>query len=252
MALNINSINNRIPSEHGLNYRVTNNFIDESAPSQIYCVKQSVTTSDTPVDIIDQSYYFGSIGEAMQMSSSSDSDTMMMAVYYYVDINAEEPSIEIVTLNGRTPVTLNNNIYRISRIVCANALNQGTVYLYKSGSSVSNGVPSENILCCVKSNIGFSQQSYLYIPKGWTAYLISMNISGTQSTDNSHNIKAYRLFANGLKYEVQNLNLYRDMIYEEHLAPGITENSTYILNIKKSNILSSSTCTILYNFILLR
>lgn len=249
--MNIVPIDSGVSLCYGLDYRLDRFNIEEATIQQIYAVRQNLSSSDTAIDVID-TYYFPSSAETVQLSSSNNSDTMLFAVQYYASSSDTEPSTTTVTLTGQTPVTLGVSVYRIARIAAASTVNAGTVYMYKSGTSVTAGVPSGNILCAAAANIGYSRQSFLYIPYGWNAYLISIKAFSNASTSNAINLTAYRTSsANTLP--VQDIQINDSFIcLEENGAPAIPQNTIYRIVANKASALSTTKLTILYNFVLFR
>jgi hypothetical protein len=263
MSLNIVNINRNTPLNYGLEYRIDRFSITEACTQQIYCRNEDIESTEYPIDSITQDYYFPTTGESMQISSSDNSDNMNLLLYYYSTSTDEEPSTENITLNGQTPVNLVNNVFRVSRLVCNGNNNNGTVYLYKNGTNVTNGVPDDSILCLLRPNIGFSEQSYLYVPKTWTAFLTQCDIFNNSfdtvnGSETPRNIElyAYRLLsplAPNLRYKVQVIPIYNinNISFLEQSAPGLTENTTYLLKAKRLSG-SNAKITLTYRFVLLR
>ena len=258
MALNIVDLIESIPLSYGLDFRVDRYNVTESATVQIMAVDNNVSTTESIVDYEHITYYFGTTAETMDISSSNNSDTMQVTVYYYSSTSDTEPSTQSVTLSGQTPVTLSSDIFRISKMIIsssASSLNAGTVYLYKNGTSVTNGVPSSNIVALMAPNIGCSRQSYMYVPAGWNAYLISVNLVNNAVSGNEIRVKEYHMVSpsSSFLYQVNDITLNNSSYhYDENLAPAIPENSTYVVKSSKSNVLTTATLTVLYHFVLLR
>ena len=249
--MNIVPVDTEVTLGYGLDFRADRYGISEACIQQIYATKADLSTSDTAIDNIN-SYYFPSTAETIQFSSSNNSDTMTLAVIYFGSSSDTTTTTTTVTLTGQTPVTLGVSVYRINRITVISTINAGTVYMYKSGTSVSSGVPSSNILCCIAPGIGYSRQSFLYVPYGWTAYLISMKLLSNASTSNTINLTAYRQSA-AITLPVQDIPVNAAFIeFEENGAPGIAANTTYQIVANKANVLNTAKFTILYNFVLLR
>ena len=257
MPLNIVEINEKADIGFGLTYRVDRNLVTEACTRQIYSVSEDVAATEYPIDILTQDYYFPTSGVTMKISSDDNSDNQNLVVYYYSSPTDEEPLTQLVTLNGQTPVTLSSSVFRIDILVCNGASNNGNVYLYGTGATVTAGVPDSEIVCTLRPNIGFSQQSYFYVPKGWIAYLISAEIFNNTDTSIPRSIKltAYRLLsylAPSLRLKVQEIPLTNgDLHYSEDSAPSLSENSTYIVKAQRLEG-TNAKITLTYRFVLFR
>lgn len=257
--LNIVELSEDVALGYGLDYRTDRNDVSEAATQQIYCRFDNVSSTEYPIDDITQDYYFPTTGEALQISSDDNSDNQNLTLYYYGSADDEEPLSQNITLNGQTAVNVSSNVFRVSRLVCAGANNNGTVYLYKSGETLTAGVPAGNIVCIMKPNTGFSEQSYLYVPKTWTAYLINIDILSnaldTILNSRTMEITAYRLLSHlapSLRYKVQVIPLHTATInVNEHAAPGLSENTTYLIKARRTAG-TNAQITLTYRFVLLR
>ena len=257
--LNTVEIPENIPLGYGLDYRADRNEVSEAATQQIYCRFDNIGSTEYPIDDITQDYYFPTAAETMQISSSNNSDNQNLTLYYYGSTADEEPTSQNITLNGQTAVTLSSDVFRISRLVCAGSNNAGTVYLYKSGETLTAGVPAGNILCVMKPNTGFSEQSHFYVPKSWTAYLTKIDIISnavdTILSTRSMELTAYRLLsyaAPSLRYKVQVIPVHTPLIsIQEDSAPGLGENTTYLIKAKRTAG-TNAQMTVTYRFVFLK
>lgn len=256
MALNIVDIPNHALG-FGLDYRVNINEVQSATTLQLYATSDDLPTTEYPVDILTQDYYFPTSAVAMQISSDDVSDNQQVTIYYYPDNATSEPLIQQVTLTGQTPVNIPSNIYRISRaIITSPSLNSGNVYIYGTGATVTSGVPDSEIICTLKPNIGFSQQSYVYIPAEWKGYLTNVNLINNSTSTNEINIKVYRLISSALpsyRYLVQNMTLCNGAYnFSETNAPGIASDNCYLVKASKSNASETGRITLVYNFVLFK
>lgn len=257
--LNTVELSEDVALGYGLDFRADRGDVSEAATQQIYCRFDNVGSTEYPIDDITQDYYFPTSGEALQISSDDNSDTQNLILYYYSSPDDDEPSSQNITLTGQTAQNLSSNVFRVSRLICAGANNSGTVYLYKSGETLTAGVPAGNIVCIMKPDTGFSEQSYFYVPKSWTAYLINIDILSnaldTILNSRTMEITAYRLLsyaAPSLRYKVQVIPLHTATInVDEHAAPGISENTTYLIKARRKSG-TNAQITLTYRFVLLR
>jgi len=254
MAFNIVQINSNTSYSNGLPYRASLPDLAYITTYQLYANDDSLGTSEDVIDGFSGDYYFSSSPELYQFSCSDNSELDSIIVYYFPSSTSTEPSSEIVTLNGQTPVDMVNNVYRISRVAMISSTNTGDIYMTPSGTSLTSGVPSSSIHCMIKSGVGFSQQGWMYVPYSWSAYLISTSITCNSTSSNEITCNAYRLIPSGATYKVKsstlgNTNTYS---YDENVAPSISEGTIFYIKGLKSDELINGKISVTYNFVLLK
>ncbi len=260
MALNIVEIDDSKPLGFGLDYRLNlNNLVyNQAATIQMYCRSIDISSVQSePLDFIGMDYYFptNTSGETLQISSSDAADnSQQILVYYYATNASTEPVIQAVTLNGQNAVTLGTDVYRISRLIVnpAFGMNAGNVYLSPDGTSLTAGVPDTNILCGIRPDVGFSEQSFMYVPPGWQGFLTQILINNNSTSAREIVFDVNRQITPTFSVLTQHLILNNgDFFYAETAAPAITGGSLYILRAQRISG-STANATVVYNFVLFR
>jgi len=127
-------------------------------------------------------YTFSTSADIDSFSSSSSSDTFVIAVFG-LDSNWDEV-IQLVTLTGQTTTTCGTSMIRVNRMVNASATAAvGTIYCYVNGATVAVGVPTTATDVRAVIDIGYEQtQMAIYsVPAGKTAYIYQITFSMEQA-----------------------------------------------------------------------
>ena len=131
----------------------------------------SVGSNDTPVSICSHGGLYHWLESASQLTVvSTSSDTMSMTIKG-LDSNYDSLE-EVVTLNGTTSVTTVDTFMRVYRMY-VDADNAGTITA-KVGS---------DIIAQIDAGESQTLMSVYTVPRGYTAYLMGMDISVNKSKD---------------------------------------------------------------------
>lgn len=145
----------------------------------------------------------------VDVSSSSANDTntgpgsganIIQVIYYTSASSADEASVSI-NLNGQTAVQVNNDFFRLKRafVTQANngvstASNDGTIYLYETGATVTAGVPDGRIISVIPIGYNRTNYGYFFIPYQPNYRYIVFDylniVSGTTGADDVLKVKA--------------------------------------------------------------
>ena len=155
------------PTPHLLHDVVKGNIWD-SKPLNIFGFNRNVGTSYETVWDDGGDYVYPSSAVAMDVVSSSASDTMQVLISG-LDANYDQIS-ETVTLTGTSAVTTSTSFFRINSAVILAGSNAGDI-------SISNGGTK---YAFIGAEIGITQSSVYTVPAGHSIYLFRIDCtSGT-------------------------------------------------------------------------
>jgi len=251
MTLNFVEIQSGQALGYGLDFRVDLDTFSLIAPTQIYARREDISENETPLHDLVDAYYLPSSPESCQIYSTDDTDLQNIMIYYYPDINTEEPLLQSIDLSGNTSIDISENILRLSRIVSnpqSGTINKGDIYIHQTGNT-------NNILGTIRNNIGFSEDSYLYIPANTFGYLIHQTLNS--NCDETDNCELYAdRYLNPLLptyyYRVQNNCIRTNIITEStNSTQGLIPNTTYMLKCKKTGG-TNVKCRSLFEFVFVK
>jgi hypothetical protein len=134
-------------------------------------------------------------GEDIFVSSSSVSDTNVVVTVEGVGDDWSE-KVATVSLQGRSTVSL-ANFRVINSAVVSGSLNVGDIYFYRSGGTVTSGVPQDitKIESKILAGAGITHNGYVAIPKGKGFVNLAIR-AGTDSTTKISKIRTYVWYEN--------------------------------------------------------
>ena len=185
MALNFIELNADTSLGYGLDFRVDLGLYAEAATETLYCEKRNMPASVESFNDVTTSYYYPTSAVSCEIVSDNAADNQTITIYYYSSDSDELPEVQQVTLNGTTGVSLSDDIFRCKRLVVTSiaGLNAGNVTIYESGNT-------GNILGTIKAGVGYSKDSYIWVPANTICVLLKVN-----SVGNCNDNRAYRLIA---------------------------------------------------------
>jgi len=135
---------------------------------------------DTTEDVIwcaDRAYIFPAVATLMNVSSSDVDDTagsdgLWNVTIYGLDVN-RDPLIEVVQLNGQTPVSTVNEYLRVNRMVGVSAgvtgTNEGDVFIGEGATVAGEPTIIYHVICIEE---GWSHVGVYSVKDGYTAFLV--------------------------------------------------------------------------------
>lgn len=246
MAYNYVEIFNPISLDFGLNTRVDRSKYQFASDHVIYAQKTSSISSQTAISNVSNSYYFPSSAIACSIVSSNSGDTSQSAtIQYYEDENSEEATTQDISLNGTTPVSLSNNIFRL-KLILLNNNTSGNITIYETAT------PS-NIIGSVENGYKFSHLPFFYAPPNRKCILYKIDVyTDCYNDGKAINIIAKRYpsyLAPSYYFTVQELPIYENF-NSTYLTsqPAFNERTTYSLECKKhAGLTNPSYCLVAYS-----
>lgn len=233
----------------GLDFRIDRTQYREAATDLLVCAKKNInnTTAEAVSDVV-TSYYYPTGPVDCEIVSDDVSDNQTITIFYWPDAAAELPSIQQITLNGTTPVTVPNQIFRGRRMVVTTplGLNQGNVTLYETGNAA-------NIISLLEPNLGYSRDSYLWVPANTIAVLIKGNIWTDETIP--WTLSAYRYLnpaVPNFKYKVQELPISQTQHWEIAGQSPIPAGTLYEIKCHESTGTGGVEAVIGYEYVLFK
>lgn len=247
MALSYVPINSNLPMGYGVDFRVNRSQLAEAAGDILYCRKTTINNaSEEPIDdTISAGYYYPTGPVNCEIVSTNAADTQTITIYYYPDSAATLPSIQQVTLTGTTPVVVPSAVFRGRRMTVTSVagLNQGSVTMYETGTPA-------NIISAISPNMGFSMDSYIYIPANTTGILIKCEV--LTNAESVWKLQAYRYLSVAVptyKLKVQEYSVSSNISLDLNCQPPLPANTTYELTCSG---LGTADATVAYEFLFMK
>jgi len=165
---------NHVPYQNNFFLELANGTFSDKSYIEKFGENGEITTATDPEDIWTQggTYTFSSAADINTLSSSDNGDTEPITV---IGLDSDWNEVEqTITLTGQTPVTLTTSLIRVFRMFNSGTSDlAGTVYCFKSGGTVTGGVPqtTADIRATITNGDNQTLMAIYSVPAGKTAYI---------------------------------------------------------------------------------
>ena len=192
----------------------------------IFGYNANVQTTFIPLWENNTTYPFPTANVGMEIKSSDATDTDVTIKVIGLDSNYQSV-VEVVDLNGTTPVDLSNHFFRINTLITSSGNANGVVTLCaNTGSPVYGKIPA---------GLGKNQTSFYTVPAGHNFYLY--RIDAFSATANANKFLTFRNFSrlgNGTELRVAQTTFENQMSIQRRLPFKYSGNTDIVFEAKSS------------------